>query len=215
MAAAKSLLVLSIAVVVSVAVWAGSMTLNKDKVVETYDLRTRAVEEPKAVPSPTLAVNKDKWVKEIRSGDGSMKLVGAGVEQSDGSTQYTFRVFNMNSSEDWTLFTKVVPAGVTMDIPYNSWSPNNKQLFIEEKTLVGSKYYVFNADGAPYKDGLEFLDVSEYWTKANNGYDIKTITGWGGIDLLVVRAANGKPDDIHSFWFVTSTRGVMRLVDRG
>lgn len=173
---------------------------------QSFGLR---VVEPKQIEiAVTLAPEQ---VKEARSGDGKMRLVGSLVKGVDETTSYTFKVVSGTDSSQLLLFSKTVDSGTTMEIPLNSWAPNNKQLFVVEKNGREANFFVYKADGGKYIDGADYLDVGEYWVKSKNKYEIRTITGWAGDDLLVVKTLKEDGSDGPSFWFVTSSRKFMRL----
>lgn len=167
------------------------------------------VVEPKQIE---IAVTPaPEQVKEARSGDGKMRLVGSRVKGVDETTSYTFKVVSGTDSSQLLLFSKTVDSGTTMEIPFNSWAPNNKQLFVVEKNGREVNFFVYKAGGGKYADGADYLDVGEYWVKSKNKYEIRTITGWAGDDLLVVKTLEEDGGDGPSFWFVTSSRKFMRL----
>lgn len=158
---------------------------------------------------PTVVEAKEGWKKEVRSGDGKIKVVGTNKEMADNKVEYVFRV--LDAGKEVFVFRKVVDSEAGMDIPFNSWSPDNKQFFILENDGSGINYLVFKADGATYTTDRSFLDIAEYWNKSKNDYEIKTITGWAGNDLLEVKTIKTDGSNGPSFWFVTSTKGFLRL----
>lgn len=160
---------------------------------------------PEVTPTPTLLE------KEIRSGDGSMVLKMVGEKFPDGRVNYSFWVLDRKENSEKKVYSQTTLPGESMDLPHNAWSPNNKQFFIEQYGWPTKKYYVFKADGTEYKEGEHHLDVMSYWLASKNGYEIETITGWGGLDLLVLKTRNEEGDRGPSFWFVTSSRGFLRL----
>jgi len=144
-------------------------------------------------------------VEPVRSGDGKVALAAVGRKLTDGSVNYTFKTTDREKDVESVLFEKIVGPGVSFTIPLNSWSPDNKQLFVEVKNGADISYLVFKADGSKYGD-LDYLNVNEYWEKSKNAYTIRTITGWEGNDLLSVKTVEGP-----SFWFVVSSRNFLRL----
>ncbi len=167
------------------------------------------VGEPKQAEEVKAQQRERVW--EVRSGDGKMKLIGSSVKGADETTSYTFKVVSGVDNSQRVLFSKIVGSDTTMEIPFNSWAPDNKQLFVAERNGEGINFFVYKADGGEYADEQDFLDVQEYWKESKNNYEIKLITGWAGDDLLVVKTMKEDGSDGPPFWFVTSSRGFMRL----
>lgn len=162
-------------------------------------------------PQATLEVEaKEGWKKEVRSGDGLMKLLGTSRVLPDGRTEYEFQVVDAEG-RGWTVLKKVAAAGGGMEIPFNSWSPDNKQFFVLENDGTRINYLVFKANGAAYSSGVGFLNVTEYWLTSKNDFAVRTISGWAGNDLLVVKTDNKDGSKGPSFWFVVSSHGFLRL----
>src|SRR6266852_2477394 len=64
---------------------------------------------------------------ETLSGDGKMKLTMKSQERLDGTNVYSFFVSDFLGKENKLLFSKTVSKG-TMELPRNSWAPDNKFL---------------------------------------------------------------------------------------
>lgn len=152
-----------------------------------------------------VEASEPEQMVEVRSGDGKVSLIRKSLKLADGSISYSFKVVNNTDNSEKELFSKTVSSGVAVEIPSNSWSPDNKQFFVEEKNGGELNYFVYKANGEKYRD-LDYLNVNEYWAKSKNNYQIRAITGWEGNDLLSVKTVDGP-----SFWFVVSSRGFLRL----
>lgn len=159
----------------------------------------------------TVAAAEPEKTIEVHSGDGKTKLIQTSSRLADASTSYTFKVTDGTSDSPRVLFSKKLASGETAEIPANSWSPDNKQLFIKENSGGTTNYFVYKANGSKYKNGDDYLDVSSLWQKSKNRYSIKMATGWAGNDLLELRTIKEGGTDGPSFWFVTSSRGFLQL----
>lgn len=158
----------------------------------------------------TPAVESEQ-INEIRSGDGRMKLTRVSRKRTNGNIEYFFRVIDVVSGAEKTLFEKTVERGKVIEIPLNSWSPDNKQLFIQEGLEKGVEYWVFKANGDSYGDGQKYLNVNDYWARTKYAYSIKEVTGWAGPDLLVVFTQKEDGSNGPAFWFVTGSRKFLQL----
>ena len=150
-------------------------------------------------------------VKEVHSGDGVMSLVMTRQKQVDGSSNYSFKVVLRGDKSERKILETSLTQGEEMEVPENTWSPDNKQVFLLEKGVGVTKYFVYKADGSKYKNGAEFLEVSELWEKNKNKYALVGITGWEGNDLLRVITQKENGEKGPSFWFVISSRSFIQL----
>ncbi len=147
---------------------------------------------------------------QVHSGDGKARLTGTSKLLADATTSYTFSVSG-EKIDPRILFSKTLAAGGKIEVPANSWSPDNKQLFVAEKVNGTTNYLVYKADGSKYKNGDDYLDVLGFWIKSKYKFSIRTVTGWAGNDLLEFLTTKEDGTDGPSFWFVTSSRNFLQL----
>ncbi len=173
-------------------------------------LRTQKPVKPvvKVSVAPTAAATQ---LAEADTGEGKLKVIGTSQKMKDGSIKYTFKVVELQTGKQWPLFEKTTEPGVSMEIPFNSWSPDDKQLFLQINNPGQVDYYVFKVDGSLYSDGQKYLDVAGYWLKGQYTNRLKMVSGWAGPDLLVVFTTKADGSDGPLFWFVTSSRKFMQL----
>src|SRR5260221_1567149 len=99
-----------------------------------------------------------------------------------------------------------------MNIPFNTWAPDNQHFLIREQTACDAGTLVFRAGGEPFADGNAFLDVTPLFDLKKSGYNVREVTGWAAPTLLIV---NTKPTNQSpvgpSFWFDISRKSVIRL----
>ena len=164
--------------------------------------------QPDRTDAVVMAQSEEK-IKEVRSGDGKARLIRVVKESTGGEVNYTLKVISGGAERE--LFSKVVGPGASIDIPFNSWSPDNKQFFLQENDGQAMHYLVYREDGGKYRDGQEYVNINEDWVKSKNNYAIKEVTGWEGNDLLRVTTSDSGGVKGPSFWFVISSRGFLRL----
>ncbi len=128
------------------------------------------------------------------SPDGKKNLTMKIQTKNDGST-YSFYI------ENELLFTRTLANG-KMSIPYNTWSIDDKHVFLKEEVTSGTNFYL----------EPEGINVSEKFKEKFPDYKLQDVTGWGGENLLVINANDGK-DDI-SFWFDITSKSFIRLSNR-
>lgn len=184
-----------IGLVAVVGVSLGLWKLNKENTV------------PALLPETVIPEIEKKT--EIHSSDGVMNLIASSKRLDDGTSNYVFRVVKRSDNTASDLFSKGVGSGVTMEIPFNSWSPDNKQVFVIERDGSVTKYFVYRVDGSSYKNGELFLEVSSLWSESLNKYIMRDITGWEGNDLLGIRTTSDDGTAGPRYWFVISSRSFM------
>ena len=167
-------------------------------------------------PSPTrpaitkMAQVNSRQITEKPSSDGTVKLIETS-QKDDGGSKYVFTVTNVKTGINTTILETIVDQSTSFIIPDNAWSPDNKQFFLEKVSPAERVYLVFKADGTDYSNGQKFLDVNSYWSKTKYNLSIRTITGWGSHDLLVVYTLKEDGSNGASFWFVTGSRNFLQL----
>lgn len=187
----------------SLAIGFGSMMIkgDKSKVIVMPVTNTQAIaEEPKEIP-PTS----------VDSGDGMMKIVMTVKKLNSGDSNYKLKVINNSTKSESNLYETILNSSRELKVPFNSWSPDNKQLFLIEENGNQIDYFVFRSDGSVYSDGRSYLDINAYWEKSNRNSKISDVTGWAGQDLLVVNTTKMDGSSGPAFWFVTSSRSFMQL----
>jgi hypothetical protein len=135
---------------------------------------------------------------EVHSGDGTMTLIRK-VELKSGQPQtYAFRVAHLTGDKnELPLFTRTAAAGPELSIPLNSWSPDNKYVYLQEKDATGQlNYLVFKATGEPWGNGEPYLDVRSYFTKKLAKSTLREATGWASPIFLNVVTNEGA-----AYWF--------------
>lgn len=171
--------------------------------------RGKSIQTKQETANIAIAAELTKTLQ-VHSGDGKARLTGTSKRLADASTSYTFQVSG-EKVDPRVLFSKTLAEGGSIEVPANSWSPDNKQLFVQENIGGTTTYLVYHADGSKYKNGDDYLDVSSFWTKSKYRYSIKTITGWAGNDLLEFWTTKEDGSDGPSFWFVTSSHNFLQL----
>lgn len=141
--------------------------------------------------TPTPTTEASSWT----SSDGKMQ-VSMEKRSNTSDTTYTFYVSQTSETdkpeppleEKLLLFTKTVDSNTTFSIPYNTFSPDDKYLFLQENRKDTTRFLVFNASGKPFANGETYLDVSSLFEKHTSDYVVNFVTGWAAETLLIVRS---------------------------
>ncbi|MEK7070812.1 MAG: hypothetical protein AAB966_03320 [Patescibacteria group bacterium] len=156
------------------------------------------------------ATSPSIWLEEATNSDGSLKIVGKRKTVGE-NIGYSFNILDNQNNTNLLLFETVADIGQTFAIPSNSWSSDNKYLFIQKNYLGGKDYYVFKADGSSFGDSKKFLEVGEYWRQSGNKEIIDHVSGWAGADLLVAYTTEPDGTGSKAYWFVIGSRKFMQV----
>lgn len=155
--------------------------------------------------SPKVQASTPK-ASEVRSLEGTMKLLMTSKENPDKTLTYFFTVSDP-SGKTTPIFSKTATSGEAMALSHNSWSPNNKYLFIEDRFSTFTDYLVFKVNGEPFTNGEKYLNATNLFKEKVKNYNLKAITGWDDPVLVHVQTVKGPP-----FWFDLTTQSFIQLV---
>lgn len=153
-------------------------------------------------PTPTIQNT------EVHSADGEMNLIMQTQKQSDDSTTYSFFTSDISGKNKKLIFEKTVADGVSMEISQNSWSPDNKYVFLKENKSGSFNFFVFNASGENFSSSEKYIDIMPLFIESKIKHEMKDITGWDSPTLLHVVTSGP------SYWFDVTTKAFLRLARR-
>lgn len=164
---------------------------------------------------PTLVSVKEATYKsEVHSPDGTMKVVMKKTSKTQTSATFTFTVSEVSGTNEKIIFGKTLGENQAMQIPDNSWSPDNKYLFLKEDDNRKLSFFVLRASGESFADGKEYIDVVPQFEDKKNGFKLIDITGWDSDNLLHVFTAKEDGAQGPSFWFDVDSRSFYILGSR-
>lgn len=158
---------------------------------------------PFSSPTPTPIPETD-----VRSSDGTLKLIMRTKTMEDKSTSYSFFTASISSKEEKPLFKKTVAAGNSMLLSSNSWSPDNKLVFLRENEGSSFNILVFKVSGEPFSNGQQYLSVVPLFVQRKTEYSLTEVTGWDSETLLHVRTTGP------SYWFDVNSLAFLQLARR-
>ncbi len=166
------------------------------------------------LPTPTPAMQETN----VHSGDGTMKLMMKTEKKPDGTSTYSFTATDISGNNPKSLLTKTVPPGGTMIIPQNTWSPDNKLVFLQENdpatsaaTLAPLSIFILKASGELFADNQQYLDVTSLWTQRTINYTFKSATGWASPTLLIITTNKNDGTRGPSYWFDVPSKAFLQL----
>ena len=170
-----------------------NLSLGKSKAVVTN--QTPPVAIPPAVAASTNSVD---------SPDGGKTLVMKEVK-SGGNTTYSFWV---GSQE---IFSKMVDKSISFSLPANSWSPDNKYVFLKETGNAGSVFFVLSAGSDASVQTDQTANITNLFAVKHPDLRIQEATGWGGINLVVFNTLKSDGSRGPSFWFEMPSHAIIQL----
>lgn len=140
------------------------------------------------------------------SPDGTKNLKMKKIPDSDGSYAFVFTVMDESSANEHALYT--VKSSENLSIPFNTWSPDNKYLFIQKND---NGALVFNANGEPITGSQPYFDVGELFIEKIKNVSPALITGWASPTLLIVNTVKEDSSKGPSYWFEVPSKAIMQL----
>lgn len=165
---------------------------------------------PVAVPIPTPGLHKEE---NVVSPDMKQTLVVKEHQDQDLVT-HTFWTLSEEDSAPKQIFTRTVDLSQTITIPFNTWSPGNKYLFLKESNGGHDSYVVLRSIGEAIAKDLETVRVEDLFTRKYMNYKITDVTGWAAPTLLIVNTDKVDGGVGPSFWFDVSTLAFTQLSTR-
>jgi hypothetical protein len=162
-----------------------------------------SVINPTPVPVPVVEA-REPIVTSVGSPDGKLTLTMKNEDTAKGPV-YTFFTTNLAGDRN-LLFTKTASVGATLSIPENTFSPDNKYVFLKEEYAGVTNYFL------PVPSGI--IDISAMFTAKYPDYVVTDMTGWGGINLIVINTDKVRGGIGPSFWFDVPNRSFYRLSTR-
>jgi len=159
--------------------------------------------KPTPVPVPVVEA-MEPIVTSVGSPDGKLTLTMK-KENTQNGDSYAFFTTNLEGSKN-ILYTKVASAGAVLSIPENTFSPDNKYVFLKEEYMGLANYFL------PVSTGI--IDISALFTEKYPDFIVTDMTGWGGINLIVINTDRVGGGVGPSFWFDVPSRSFYRLSTR-
>jgi hypothetical protein len=132
-----------------------------------------------------------------------MKTMKKGEE-----TTYSF------STNEKEIFSAMVGSSTYFSIPSNTWSPDNKYVFLKETTPAGFSFFALSATGDPSTQNEQTANITDLFAAKYPSLKINDATGWGGMNLIVFNTLNTGGSVGPSFWFEMPDHAIIQLANR-
>ncbi len=161
-------------------------------------------------PSPTPLPKPKVETSSQVSPDGTKKLLLTVTTNPDTST-YAFTTSDGQDGNQQSLYTTTLPLGSSLAIPFNTWSPDDAYVFLEQKDATRSSALVMKADGQPLGDGTQYRDIGTTFSEKNTGNAYQETTGWASNTLLIVNSTQSDGTKGPSYWFEAPSQAITQL----
>ena len=152
-------------------------------------------------PPPT---DKNSKV-DISAPDGKYTFSVENKILDNGNLTQTFSMTNEADKTTAVIYTKESAKENVITVPYNSFSPDDKYIFLEYPSGGKLIHIVLRTDGLDIKTDNKFVEIESSFSQKNPDYKITEVTGWGGINLIVFNTNNKDGELGPSWWYdVTS-----------
>lgn len=164
---------------------------------------------PIITPVINLVVKID--TAEQISPDGAKKLVMKTTHNANGTLTYEFTTVDTTTNNQQPLYTATLTGSESISIPFNTWSPDNKYVFIQKD---GNRALVFKASGGQIVTDQMYLDVLDTFTTKGIKDTPAETTGWASPTLLIVNTTTTDNTKGSSYWFEVPTQAIIQLASQ-
>lgn len=167
-------------------------------------------------PTPSLAA--EEMFVQSKTAKPNPDTSTTSVLSPDGKMTLTMKVNRVNESSTWTfladgkeILSENLPNGSIYKIPFNTFSPDNKYIFLQKTVSDAMSYPVLSTSGKDISgDGMGLEIVSLFSAKFPE-YKVTEVTGWGGMNLIVFNTEKTSGGEGSSFWFEVPSKAFIRL----
>ena len=172
----------------------GELNNKKSKTIKT------------SAASPVITPIEVETTNSMDSPDGTRILT---IEKKDNF--YTIFVTSNLDDKKVQIFKKEKINSSQLEIPYNTWSPDNVYFFLKEKNAAIDNYLVFQSSGEIFLNNLSYLSIQEPFKLNAPDYTIEEVTGWAAPNLIVVNTKQNDFDNKSSFWYEVPSQAFIQL----
>jgi len=162
---------------------------------------TNIVKEPEIPEAMAASENS------VSSPDGTKTLVMKVVK---GKTQTDYSIFTGGIE----IFKKTVDNSIAYSVPANTWSPDNKYVFLKETGSAGTKFFALSPIVDYTQQDDKTANITDIFATKYPGMIITDATGWGGVNLIVFNTLKEDGGKGNSFWFEMPSQAVIQLANR-
>lgn len=171
---------------------------------------TQEIQSPTSIITPTLiSTPKVETFSQI-SPDGGKNLVMT-VTNKDTEKIYEFTTSDNTDSNQQLIYSATLPNTEKMSIPFNTWSPGNRYVFLQHNTSSTSAALVMKANGQPFREDEQYSNITDLFTTKDTGNIYQETTGWASETLLILNTTQPDGSKGPSYWFEVPSKAIIQL----
>jgi hypothetical protein len=167
-------------------------------------------DSPELIPSPTINLPKPKITSQI-SPDGTKLLTIKQTTNQDTTKTYTITTSDVDGNNQQTIYTASASAKDYMNIPFNTWSPDDKYVFINRTDTVGARAIIMRADGTPLTTNNQTFDAKTLFDARNTNSNYQEATGWASETLVIINTIKQNGEKGSSYWLEVPSGAIIPL----
>lgn len=153
-------------------------------------------------------------VTTILAPNGKMTLIVREEKTKNGMVD-VFSIQDQKTMQNVQIYSETLAEGAEISVPYNTFSPDNKYIFLKKTGPSSVSYFVLKTDGSSFAKGEKTIDfLSLFNQKYPDTHTVTDVTGWGGVNLIVVNTDKSDGGISHSFWYDVSSNSFIQLSNR-
>jgi hypothetical protein len=164
-------------------------------------------QQPMPSPQAEIPPVEASQLTSVDSPDGT-QTISMKTSKESGMTTYSFT----NGGKE--IFTDTVDPSISFSIPENTFSPDNKYVFLKETGGGGSSFFALTASGDSSTQNNQTANITSLFAAKYPNLKIQDTTGWGGINLIVFNTLNTDGSRGPSFWFEMPSHAIIQLANR-
>jgi hypothetical protein len=175
--------------------WSSNKTVNK--VSETVSFAAEDTKESSTFISP--------------NGKHSLTIEN---EKNGDLVNQKISIIDEVSKETTDLLATSSLSSNLVTVPFNTFSPDNKYLFLKKNDNGVNKYFVLLANGKNIIDNNKLLEIGELFSKKYPNLILSEVTGWAAPNLIVINATKEDGSDFASYWLDLNSHSFIRLSNK-
>ena len=162
-------------------------------------------------PTPILTplIPQPQVISQI-SPDGAKQLTMTVTTSKDLTKTYTFVTSDADGSNQQTIYTSPDTTD-SLSIPFNTWSPDDKYLFLTYTASSSAEALVMRADGKPLTDTEPTFNAKTIFDAKNTGNTYQETTGWASETLLIINTTVSDGSKGPSYWLEIPSLAIIQL----
>jgi hypothetical protein len=127
-----------------------------------------------------------------------------GKENLNMSTQIINSMATYSFTSNKINFTRIDNEDVKVTIPFNTWSNDNKSVFIKEDLGETANYWIYPVG----------INLTDFFKEKLPDLKLTDVTGWAAPNLLIVNTNKSNNDKASTYWFDTVNHNFIQLSNR-